>query len=232
MEKVFFYIDGFNFYNGLRKGSRRKWKKFYWIDINRFCQQFIKENQELTQVKYFTAKPLNIKKRNRQDSLLKVNKAINGETFKIYQGKHFKKKIRCGASCNEEFIKHEEKQTDVSIATHILEDYILEKCDKSIIITADSDLIPVIETVSRLNNKLKRDHLMEVLFPPNNTCHDIKNRANKGTIDCIVKDLINYKSRFNKSILPIEKTINGKTYKIPSKWERHLRKSKSHKTVQ
>ena len=49
-QRVIFYVDGFNFYFGLKD---KKWKKFYWLDMVKFCSSFVKSHQELIEVNYF-----------------------------------------------------------------------------------------------------------------------------------------------------------------------------------
>lgn len=44
-QKVIVYIDGFNFYYGLKKNY--KWRRFYWLDVVKFFEMFIKPDQEL-----------------------------------------------------------------------------------------------------------------------------------------------------------------------------------------
>ena len=63
-KRVTVYIDGFNFYYGLRtaKQVNAKWYKGYWIDLVKFFGQFVGEGQELAKVIYFTASPLNKEK--------------------------------------------------------------------------------------------------------------------------------------------------------------------------
>lgn len=51
-QRVIVYIDGFNFYYGLRKDVR--WKKYYWLDIVKLFEMFMRPNQELVAVKYFS----------------------------------------------------------------------------------------------------------------------------------------------------------------------------------
>ena len=41
-QRVTFYIDGFNFYYGLRRTKRNEpqWGDYYWIDMVKLCQGF------------------------------------------------------------------------------------------------------------------------------------------------------------------------------------------------
>ena len=88
MKKVTFYVDGFNFYYGLKTEKRvnAEWKKAYWIDLVKLFEQFLGENQVLEKVIYFTASPLNKEKSSRQSAFLNANKLINGDKFEIYKG--------------------------------------------------------------------------------------------------------------------------------------------------
>lgn len=64
-QKVIVYIDGFNFYYGLKI---KPWKRYYWLDIVKLMESFLKPNQELVAVKYFSARPTDVDKRKRQDA--------------------------------------------------------------------------------------------------------------------------------------------------------------------
>jgi hypothetical protein len=39
-QKVIVYVDGFNFYYGLKRNPR--WKRYYWIDFVRLFESFMK----------------------------------------------------------------------------------------------------------------------------------------------------------------------------------------------
>ena len=75
-KRVIFYFDGFNFYNGLREQSliNPAWKNYYWIDLVKFCEQFITpSDSELVAVKYFTSPPTNLTKRSKQSAFFGAN---------------------------------------------------------------------------------------------------------------------------------------------------------------
>ncbi len=92
-QRVTFYIDGFNFYYGLRRTKRNEpqWGDYYWIDMVKLCQGFLGEGQEVEKVIYFTASPLNPEKSSRQSAFLNANKLINGESFEVVRGKYLDK---------------------------------------------------------------------------------------------------------------------------------------------
>ncbi len=52
--------------------------------------------------------------------------------------------------CRREFIKHEEKATDVGIAVKLLEVLSNKDCETVVLMTGDTDIIPAIETANRM----------------------------------------------------------------------------------
>lgn len=85
-QRVIIYIDGFNFYYGLKTAP---WKKYYWLDIVKLMEAFLRPNQELIAVKYFSARPTDVGKRKRQDAFFQANK--ENPKFKLILGKYLKK---------------------------------------------------------------------------------------------------------------------------------------------
>ena len=135
-KRVNIYVDGFNFYYGIKS---KKWKKYYWLEIVKFFDQFIKPYQELLTVYYFTAVPKNSGKKDRQDLFFSANKL--NPRFKLIFGKYLEKTIRLGGKT---FKTYEEKQTDVNIAVEMIRNVVFDKCDITILVSADSDLLPPI----------------------------------------------------------------------------------------
>lgn len=82
-QRVIIYIDGFNFYYGLKTAP---WKKYYWLDIVKLMEPFLRPNQELIAVKYFSARPTDVGKRKRQDAFFQANK--ENPKFKLILGKY------------------------------------------------------------------------------------------------------------------------------------------------
>ena len=113
-QRVTFYIDGFNFYYGLRRTKRNEPQRgdYYWIDMVKLCQGFLGEGQEVEKVIYFTASPLYPEKSSRQSAFLNANKLINGDRFEVVRGKYLDKQIQC-PNCHYAISRPEEKNTDV-----------------------------------------------------------------------------------------------------------------------
>lgn len=193
MQRVIVYIDGFNFYYGLKNISKQdnSWKKFYWLDVVSFFQKMLGKNQDLVEVNYFSARPHDIDASKRQDLFFSANKL--SPKFRLILGKYLKKNIQC-KHCGNTIQSFEEKETDVRIATQIINDVHKDRCDISIIVSADSDIIPAIETL----REIKPQHNVFVYFPPLRHSVNLANSCNAH------RKLSNYKARFNQSMLPDE----------------------------
>ena len=120
MNRVAFYIDGFNFYYGLSTAGKKDavWKKFYWIDVVKLFGSFLNGEQQLSKVVYFTASPLDADKSSRQSSFLNANKVLNEDIFEVVRGKYIEKPIHC-PFCHNDFMRPEEKKTDVNISVRM-----------------------------------------------------------------------------------------------------------------
>jgi len=213
MIRVTFYIDGFNFYYGLRNKSKadRNWKRYYWIDLVKFCSEFLDPNQILEKVKYFSAAPLNIGKQRRQSAFFKANKLLNTDKFEIVRGKYYKKDVICKI-CHGVYQIPEEKRTDVNISVQLIGDCALNNTDKLVLITADSDLVPPIEFIKK-NFPSKK---IKIHFPPMNSSADLLH-ITRGK----VVFLENNKRKFEKSIM--SDTVDNKegtdSATIPPEWK-------------
>lgn len=136
--RVTFYIDGFNFYYGLKrtKKAHPQWGNYYWIDIVKLCESFLSGEQQLEKVVYFTASPLNPEKDSRQSAFLYANALINEGRFEIVRGKYLEKTIVC-PYCKAAISRPEEKKTDVNISVRMMADCVLDRTDTIVLVSAD-----------------------------------------------------------------------------------------------
>ena len=203
-QTVIAYIDGFNFYFGLKD---KKWKIFYWLDICKFIEKNLKPHQELLEVNYFSAIPKDQDKADRQDKLFQANK-LNPK-FKLHLGKYLRKEKKC-YKCGRINYTFEEKETDVRIATTMLYDSFKNRSDIILLVSADSDLKPPIEIIKEINPKQK----IFVFFPPNRLSNDLKNICN------LSKRLDSSFSVFAESVLSEQiETEDGYIIKRPDSWK-------------
>ena len=168
-ERVIAYIDGFNLYHGLREAKLRR---YYWLNLRALAENLLRPGQQLVLTKYFTArisgawagdppdraKYLNAE-RKRQSDFLEALDTLSD--FKRYEGHFLGKAIKCRA-CGASWRTHEEKMTDVQIATEMLTDAFEDRFDAALLLSADSDLVPPTLAVQRMF-PAKR---IVVAFPP------------------------------------------------------------------
>ena len=203
-QRVIVYVDGFNFYYGLKK---YEWEKYYWLDMVKFFESFMGTNQELVAVKYFSAKVADLEKGIRQNAFFQANR--QNIKFKLILGKYLKKEIEC-FKCHHIIRTYEEKETDVRIATQIIVDAYQRNCDAAIVVSADSDLIPAIELSYEV------DHKVHIWFPPSQHSSNLTVMGSGRPLY-----LQHYEARFRQSIFPdtVHLRFSNFDLNIPEKWK-------------
>lgn len=211
MARVTFYFDGFNFYNGIKQAAvqNRVWRQFYWIDLFKFCQQFVNEPDHIHKIKYFTADPLNQLQRSRHQNFFKLNLALNSPILYLIQGKYKSKNITCKI-CHNVFQTAEEKRTDVNISITMLNDCARNYTDTLVLVSGDSDLVPVIEIIKRDYPEKK----LKVYFPPMRNSTELFNAAGKKVVF-----LNNNIPKFKNAVMPDRVIAAGITFCIPQEWK-------------
>jgi uncharacterized LabA/DUF88 family protein len=207
-QRIIVYVDGFNFYNGLKATSG--WKRYYWIDMVKLFESFMRPNQQLVCVKYFSARSQG-SKASRQDAFFQAN--MENPKFRLILGRYQEKKIPVTYNGSTIFVAtNEEKETDVRIATQIVWDIHKEACDASIIVSADSDMIPAIEIAQEAN------HPVFVYFPPSRYSSEI---ASMGIGQPTI--LKRYEARFRQAVMPdvVHIKRDGFSLSIPEQWKNH-----------
>lgn len=180
-QRVIAYIDGFNLYFGLRESGLRR---CYWLNLRVLAESLLRPGQVLVATKYFTARIAGSRsgdtpdrrrfadqKRKRQSDFLEALDTL--EDFQRYEGHFLGKDIRC-RRCQASWRTHEEKMTDVQIATEMLDDAFDGRFDMALVLSADSDLVPPIRAIRR-RFPAKR---IVVCFPPDRSSVELKKAAN------------------------------------------------------
>lgn len=154
-KRVSFYIDGFNLYYGALRGT-----KYRWLDIESLCRQYVKKGSELVAIKYFTAKvkdrPDNPGQQEDQREYLRALKTL--PNVEIIYGRFLTRKAtrlltqppkrrKKGDIGLREVWVHEEKGSDVNLASHLLLDGSRARYDLAVVISNDSDLKTPVEIV-------------------------------------------------------------------------------------
>jgi len=147
MRKVTFLIDGFNMYHSILSLKRKTGYSTKWLNLASLCTSYLHlfgKRAKLGSIQYFTAFPHYLQdaaKINRQETYLKCLEAVG---VKINLGR-FKEKDAYCPHCKIMFLKHEEKETDVSIGVTLIEVFLKDSCDVAVLVTGDTDLSPAIE---------------------------------------------------------------------------------------
>jgi uncharacterized LabA/DUF88 family protein len=141
-QRVICFIDGFNLYHAIHKLKSPHLK---WVNLWSLASVFIRpKSQYLIDVLYFSAyanwRP-DSKKRHQE-----YVKALTSNGISPIMG-NFKAKDRKCPTCAHRWESHEEKETDVNIALHMLNLAHQNKYDHAFLISNDSDLVPAIKMV-------------------------------------------------------------------------------------
>lgn len=186
------YIDGFNLYHAidqLSAGEKQGLDHFKWLNLAALTKVFTDPAQhQIVHVKYFSAfqywRPHRVQRH--KDYIL----ALESAGVQTILGQ-FKEKQKFCELCRGTFAGHEEKESDVNIATHMVADAHLDLVDAVYLISRDSDLAgPLRHIRSRFpkkrvrviapewrrhskellgiathNSVIKREHLETCMFP-------------------------------------------------------------------
>ena len=206
-QKVIVYVDGYNFYYGLKNGGQ-SWRLVYWLDVVSFFERMMLSNQELVKVNYFSARPVDDPQAyNNQNDFFEANG--KNPRFKLHLGRYKKSKLKC-QNCGFKNKMYEEKETDVRVATSMLSDVFTNRCDVTVVVSADSDMIPSVEIIKRV----APNHRVLAFVPPNQRSYALINKCDGAVW------LEHYKARFIQCMLPDEVMLeNGHILHRPDNWK-------------
>ncbi len=207
-QRVIVYVDGFNFYYGLRASER--WRRYYWLDIVKLFELFMRPNQELVCVKYFSARPHDTEKSKRQNAFFQANN--KNPKFQLILGRYLKKEIKC-FQCGNIIHTYEEKESDVRLATQIVADAYQGNCDIAIVVSADSDMIPAIELAVQAGKEVF------IYFPPNQKSSNLVSLIKNKPVF-----LAHFEKRFRQSLLPEVVHLSSIDLEIPTKWKAYQKR--------
>jgi len=136
--RVICFIDGFNLYHSIDAVGQPHLK---WVNLWALSETMLRPGEELVAVKYFSAFAKWLPNPYRRHRSYVAAPESEGVTPIM---SHFKDKYRKCKKCGNEWKAHEEKETDVRIALDIMEDGFDDLYDRAIIVSGDSDLVPVV----------------------------------------------------------------------------------------
>ena len=121
---------------------------------------FVKSNEAVTQVHYFTAfVPWDQAAAARHNIYIEALKSRGAE---IHLGAFRKKWKQCRADCRKRFETYEEKMTDVNLSVQLMLSCVQNRHDVAFVVSGDNDMIPAMEAALQLCP----DKKIMILLPP------------------------------------------------------------------
>jgi hypothetical protein len=207
LASVIAYVDGFNLYHGIHD---RFGHKYLWLDLEQLVRR-LRPDDTVVAVKYFTAFVRDdVPAAIRQAVYLDALKAHASAPLEIVLGRYQQRLVRCRA-CGARRVYHEEKETDVNIATAVVADAAAGSADLALLISADSDLCPAIRTARLLASQASRQLGFIVAFPPRRRSFELTGTAST----CKVSH-----QHLRQSQLPpiVQDPATAQKYRRPPKW--------------
>lgn len=201
------YVDGFNLYYGAVRGTPHK-----WLNLERLFS-ILRPHDEIQTIYYFTAL---IDGSHLQNQLVYLRALETLPKVRTVMGRFKYKRVKCSVpECtfagNRVFSVPEEKRTDVQIALAMARDAWEKACERMILVSGDSDLVPAVTLVKEIAPDIE-----VIVYVP--ARHQARGAAVelRGASD---KDRIFPNSLFRYSQFPSELPDGqGRTIRRPSGW--------------
>ncbi len=195
------FIDGFNLYHAIRDLKEPHYK---WLNLHKLAGLLTRpKSQVVVSVKYFSAfanhfatTPEVYKLRRHRAYVA----ALKSKGVECFMG-NFAKRDRhyAGHGYKARWRRYEEKQTDVAIGVHLINDAYEDLYDRALVISVDTDLLPAFDMM-RLKFPAKP---VVCVAPPERSHHrDIQSRV--ADIDVIKR------SQMEKALFGARVTSSGK----------------------
>jgi uncharacterized LabA/DUF88 family protein len=154
--RAYVYVDGFNLYYGLVKGTPYK-----WLDIRSMVAQLIPPDMTIDKIRYFaaavSARPSDQDIHVRQQTYLRALRTT--PNLEIHLGTCLQSRARMmrpDLSGTVEVFKTEEKGSDVNLATYLIVDAFDDVFDSAVVVTDDSDFVtPILAVRKRFSKQVR-----------------------------------------------------------------------------
>ena len=150
-KRTIVYIDGYNLYHAIDDLHDDSLK---WLNLHGLAESMLRPDESLHKVVYFTAYATHIPPAYTRHKAYVA--ALKAEGVSVCFGQ-FKQKFRKCKLCQGKYITHEEKETDVNIAIHLIRDTLQDSFDRAILVTADTDMKSAAEMARSLNGTKRID---------------------------------------------------------------------------
>ncbi len=149
--RLTYIVDGFNLYYSILEALKSSpGRRMKWLDLRSLFGLYTPNfghGATLEDVYYFSALQNYLADR-KPDTVNRHRlyvEALTHTGVKVELARFKKKELRCH-NCKKQFVRHEEKETDVAVACKLLEVFARDRCDTVILVSGDTDLLPAIRT--------------------------------------------------------------------------------------
>lgn len=162
-DRTFFLVDGFNLYHSVKDITRYHNGRWHlkWLDLSALCRFLLHRvgNADLAGICYFSAFAYHLNDDaivNRHKEYIKcledsgIEKQVSRFKQRDIHCTLFQADAETCLNCSGKFIKHEEKETDVAIASKLFELLCRDDSDCIVLVTGDTDLAPAVITAKSL----------------------------------------------------------------------------------
>ena len=195
MNRTTYLVDGFNLYHSTRQAAADlRGGSTKWLDLRSLlssCLPVIDPSATLEEIYYFSAHATHMDFHRpgvtaRHRKYLECLKATGVIPI---MGRFKAKMVHC-RRCGVDYLRYEEKETDVAISVKLLELLYLDSADTVVLVSGDTDLAPAVRTAARL-------------FPTKQICSAFPyRRKNKELAQLVSKNFHIRKERYLANQLP------------------------------
>jgi uncharacterized LabA/DUF88 family protein len=158
VQRVSFFIDGFNVYHKINEYQEITGICYKWLNYKSLLSSFLQPDQTLKDIYFFTA----ISRGRGPESVNRHNKyitALKNIGIIVITGRFITTTIECRVrncnfSGNRNFNKEQEKKTDVNLAINMVLDACNNEYDKCFLLSSDSDFVPALDRVREMGKNV------------------------------------------------------------------------------
>lgn len=142
MNRVVFFVDGFNIYHSL--DGFPAYHKYKWLNLAKLAKAFTSSKDKIISIFYFTTYVTWDQKKLVKHQI--YVKTLQSTNVQVVFGE-FRRVDKTCRICHKEYQTFEEKQTDVNIAIKLFQTAVVDLWNTAILVSGDSDLIPALKAV-------------------------------------------------------------------------------------
>lgn len=185
-----------------------------WLNLQTYFER-LRQDDELQKIWYFTAL-VHGAAASRQQPYLEALSTLPKVEIKygLFKDKTQKCKVTsCTLPNSQKSYKvNEEKGTDVNIALQMLDDAYQGLCDRIILVSGDSDLVPAVDLVKKRHPQIKVSVYIPATNPKRGAATELRNSADNH--HTLIPNNLMVKSQF-----PVKVTISPtRTISKPASW--------------